>query len=93
MITNIENTKLEVLTGRIINGLTFCNTTWQHMRLVSDNAAEYQRLSNLLDSSVKRLHSLIHVAKLYGLNKCVFGKCKWDDDSFICFGCTEVTLL
>jgi hypothetical protein len=88
MITTIEDTSPEVLTGRIINGLDFCNSTWQKMR-ASTSEAEYHRLDGLLSAGVIRLRELIRVAQLYGLDKCVFGQCKFDEDKYFCFGCTK----
>jgi hypothetical protein len=89
MITEIKEAKLDVLKSRIIRGMDYCNSVWQQARDQADNQAEYERLMRLLERSAKRLHHVIYVSQLYGLSTCVFGYCKWDDDSYICFGCTK----
>jgi hypothetical protein len=44
MMVEVPDTKLPVLSGRIMKGLDFCNSTWQKMR-VANSDAEYHRLN------------------------------------------------
>lgn len=88
MKIDLENISIEGLTERIINGFNFCNTTWQKSRDLTDNPEEWQKLSDLLNTSVKRLHALIYAAWLLDYDECVFGECKFSND-FHCFGCSK----
>jgi hypothetical protein len=89
MAITLPDTKVEALKTRVIRGIEYCNTIWQQAKGQADNPEQYGRCMKLLESSVKRLQGLISILNAYGYSKCVFGSCKWNDEGFICLGCSK----
>lgn len=88
MIT-ATNDKVETLTGRVIKGLGYCNDLWQSARTLADDPEQYEKIMTQLDYYAEKLRELITMLQLLDYSGCVFGQCKWDDNNFVCFGCTE----
>ncbi len=87
MILEIPDTNPAVLAGRIKTGIEVCNTKWQKIRQSAEPFP--QAMQDNLDENVRRLNLLIAVGHDYGVDQCVFGQCKWDNEKFICFGCSK----
>jgi hypothetical protein len=90
MTTITNDTKLEILINRIKKGNDYCNDLWQLIRSMPEfDQAEYNRISNQLDKSTKKLRELVYIASYYGYHQCVFDDCKFNQETYFCFGCTK----
>ncbi len=89
MTTGLIDSKVDKLIIRIVKGNDYCNELWQKARSVSDNQAEYNKIMDELSKYTLKLRELVDIANLYGYSECCFGECKYDDEKYICFGCTK----
>lgn len=80
-------TTANVLRVRVEKGLIFCNDLWQKMAASQDDA-EFNRLSDQLDTYGKKLRELVIMLNVEGYEGCPLDSCKMaNEESWICFAC------
>ncbi len=85
----VTSTDSQILTARIIKGNDYCNSLWQQAKMLADSPTAYSEVMDKLTHYTEKLRELVAIVNLQGYTGCCFGSCKWDDDNFICFGCTK----